>query len=701
MATTRREFIKRFSAFAGCYVATASVATLPGCTTTAVPPTGSRFSFPQGVASADPHPDAVVLWTRALDTSGDAPVQLIAQVSESEDFNRVVLETPVASEPLLDHTLRLFVQGLKPNRWYWYRFVAADGTASVTGRTCTAPAPDAEEPLRLAMFSCQSFENGYFNAYRRVIVDDTKRPLNQQTRLMVHVGDWYYENVGGTMTADGDYEAQPNWPDGTPHNNANIPSGAEGRRPYAKTLADFRHLHRSNLSDAAMIEARRLYPFVYVWDDHEVRNDYWQGYDNAGAAQTNKLDSNQAWFEYCPAALSRAAAGPAGYNPAKDFVPTSVENADATVFDENYLSLEENNLKAIYSLTIYRTLSWGKTADLILVDGRSYRGQRGMDDSILGSEAVAYPNQPIPADLVDILAEGRDYNNGNPPETVTYQGVETPNPRRDSPATTMLGAAQKSWLKATLLNSKARWKVLCNNVPMMRFNFDSSYMEHGVIDGIFFSDSWDGYPNERRELMKFIRDNDISGVISLTGDRHAHYAGVVYDDHGSDNPFPVMAELVGASISAACRQVLQARLSSSDPFFQQIADADALESENYLYYKLPALNYWMLYGADTAKEYNQSRNAERALALANYKVNPQLSYADNDAYGFFRVEMSADNCAAEFVTEPQPVINHTEADEPPVRRRIRVNVPYYEAGQPAQLTDWEVEGEAPLLGLKI
>ena len=246
----------------------------------------------------------------------------------------------------------------------------------------------------------------------------------------------------------------------------------------------------------------------------------------------------------------------------------------------------------------------------------------------------------------------------------------------------------------------ASCKVLCNNVPMMRFGFDDSFMQYGGVDGIYFSDSWDGYPNERRELMQFIRQQNIGNVISLTGDRHAHYAGFVYDDYRKENPFPLMVELVGAGISAACRQSLQERLARGDEFFQAVAVADAGDMD-YIYDRLPVLNVWMLFGAEAAMQYIQTKSEANALAQAKPEVNPHLFYADNDAYGYYRVVMDKDRCAAEFITEPQPIRDYTMAANPPLRRRVRVDVPVTEAGQPARFENWSVEGEEPLLGLKV
>ena len=108
----------------------------------------------------------------------------------------------------------------------------------------------------------------------------------------------------------------------------------------------------------------------------------------------------------------------------------------------------------------------------------------------------------------------------------------------------------------------------------------------------------------------------------------------------------------------------------------------------------------MLFGARAAVRFNTTRDESEALPLADPRVNPHLKYADNDAYGFFRVVIDEEKCAAEFVTEPQPIRDHTNAENPPVRRRVRVDVPASEAGQAARLENWRVEGDAPLMGLK-
>ena len=118
------------------------------------------------------------------------------------------------------------------------------------------------------------------------------------------------------------------------------------------------------------------------------------------------------------------------------------------------------------------------------------------------------------------MNDGKMANDGDPPATLNYEGKIIPNPRRQSPRASLLGAQQRNWLKETLSGSDANWKLLCNNVPMMRFGFDTRFREHGTKSNIFWTDSWDGYPIERNDIVKFIKESDITNIVSLTGDRH-------------------------------------------------------------------------------------------------------------------------------------------------------------------------------------
>ncbi len=177
---TRREFIRGSSLAAGWVVVTASSLALPGCAVPQAREGGdSRYAFPQGVASADPQADAVVLWTRVVpDEPTRREVRLLLEVARDQALAEVVARREIKAEHDWDFTVRVFLQGLEPDRHYFYRFTAADGTSSRVGRTRTAPAADVEAELRLAVVSCQHYETGYFHAYRRLLDEDDRAPVN-------------------------------------------------------------------------------------------------------------------------------------------------------------------------------------------------------------------------------------------------------------------------------------------------------------------------------------------------------------------------------------------------------------------------------------------------------------------------------------------------------------------------------------------
>ncbi|MGZ3461698.1 MAG: alkaline phosphatase D family protein, partial [Archangium sp.] len=161
----RRTFLK-------CIVAVAA-STAFGCHEEK-PVEDGRAYFPQSVASGDPRSDSVVLWTRAVDAEHpDDDVELTLQVAEDEGFQRRVLElSGLRATAAHDHTLKVKVTNLKPRTRYFYRFILekqGKRLGSQTGRTRTAPAPDASEPIRFVVANCQDFRGRYYNTWHYLL----------------------------------------------------------------------------------------------------------------------------------------------------------------------------------------------------------------------------------------------------------------------------------------------------------------------------------------------------------------------------------------------------------------------------------------------------------------------------------------------------------------------------------------------------
>src|SRR6185369_8671465 len=136
-------------------------------------PEPGTYEFLHGVASGDPQPDSVVLWTRvqAKDAMSTDPITLRVEVSKSDKFDKLIVHQQVTAGPDSDFTVRILVDGLEPDSVYFYRFVAG-ADESRSGRTRTAPETDADVPIHFAWVCCQDYGAGFYGAYRRMINED-------------------------------------------------------------------------------------------------------------------------------------------------------------------------------------------------------------------------------------------------------------------------------------------------------------------------------------------------------------------------------------------------------------------------------------------------------------------------------------------------------------------------------------------------
>ena len=234
-------------------------------------------SFRHGVASADPLPDGVVLWTRC--TTGTAsPVEVGWWVSGSQSPADAVARGTAEATEAADFTVHVDVRGLDPATTYWFGFTAGDTTSPV-GRTRTAPAPDGPaDRLRIGLTSCASWPCGFFNAYANMAGRDLD--------LVVHVGDYIYENDEASRRRD---SVRAHRPSGTVYTL----DGYRARYAQYRTDPDLQALHASH-------------PVVAVWDDHELAGDAW--WDGAGAHnprrygpwEDRRAAAVQAYLEWIP-----------------------------------------------------------------------------------------------------------------------------------------------------------------------------------------------------------------------------------------------------------------------------------------------------------------------------------------------------------------------------------------------------------------
>ncbi|MCW5893480.1 MAG: alkaline phosphatase D family protein [bacterium] len=268
---SRRGFLRASAAAS----ALAGLGWLPG--PRAFAGTGSLFAL--GVASGDPAMRSVVLWTRLgrdpLAENGGmtaARVPVRWEVALDESFTRVVRKGKVLATAAGGYAVHAIPAGLRPDTWYFYRFIA-EGETSRVGRTRTMPARNAAPgQLRFALVSCQDYQNGYFAAYRDI--------AEQDLDLVVHVGDYIYE-YGANATAVRQHV------------------GGE-----TQTLADYRQRHALYKLDPQLQEAHARFPFLVTWDDHEVQNNYAGPFSETGieakAWAARRAAAYRAYWEHMP-----------------------------------------------------------------------------------------------------------------------------------------------------------------------------------------------------------------------------------------------------------------------------------------------------------------------------------------------------------------------------------------------------------------
>uniref|UniRef100_B8HNM8 Alkaline phosphatase n=1 Tax=Cyanothece sp. (strain PCC 7425 / ATCC 29141) TaxID=395961 RepID=B8HNM8_CYAP4 len=247
-------------------------------TATIAQPKFAAYPFSLGVASGDPLPESVVLWTRLapdpLKGMSLPPVNIPVEwlVAKDEKLTQVVAKGTTLAQPELAHSVHVVVEGLEPGRWYWYQFKAGNEVSPI-GRTRTAPALGAPlDRLAIAFASCQNYEQGYYTAYQHMAREDLD--------LVFHLGDYIYEGT-----------AQPGHP-------------RQHLGPNPVDLETYRLRYALYKTDPDLQAAHAAFPFICTWDDHEVENDYAgdqsQTFADPAQFRQQRLAAYQAYYEHLP-----------------------------------------------------------------------------------------------------------------------------------------------------------------------------------------------------------------------------------------------------------------------------------------------------------------------------------------------------------------------------------------------------------------
>jgi alkaline phosphatase D len=406
--------------------------------------TGNGWWFPQSIASADPRPDSIILWTRVVpntvvtateeSSATNTAIRLIVTTADKsanlgtdadiETGTTLVANVTVPAYGDFDGSIRHKLTGLSAGTVYFYQFIAGDVRSHV-GRFKTAPANATADDVKFIFMSCQDWTANHWGAFDQIVADDTGTN-NPDVDFIVHLGDYIYETPGAAAEAA--------------HTTITLPSVGT----FATTRADYRHLYKLYRSDARLQKVHERFPIVAVWDDHEFSDDCWgsaETYTNANASMLERRrNANRAWFEFMP--------------------------ADVTYSEVN---------PGIENIKIYRDLKFGANMHLVMTDERLYRQDHLIPEStvhpVTGSP-LGRINTRYLAPEASLMSAELQKEAGAPQLTLI----------------SILGPTQRDWWKTTMKNSTSVWKIWGNEVSLLRMGLNGNKALSTLIPlGIFGS----------------------------------------------------------------------------------------------------------------------------------------------------------------------------------------------------------------------
>lgn len=298
-------------------------------------PLAKDGAFKLGIASGFPRPRGIMLWTQLDGPRRNSRLRL--EVATDKGFNNLVESRLVTARKDRDYTARAFVKGLKSDERYFYRFATGDSSSPV-GRFKTAPPLDSNKKIRIAFYSCQHYESGFYNAQRGIAKE-------KDLDLVLCLGDYIYE--------------YSDYPEGVRRDRS-----GNNKDGDTQLLDEYWQKYSLYKSDKDLQAMHAAHPFVSVWDDHEVEDNHADGKPSSAQTDPNK---------------------------------TNLKNLPRRV---PYLQRRKNAYRAFFNMMprgrfkgernrIYEDYRLGKLVDLMLTDERQYRDQQPCNDVILAGCASA------------------------------------------------------------------------------------------------------------------------------------------------------------------------------------------------------------------------------------------------------------------------------------------------------------------------
>jgi alkaline phosphatase D len=416
----------------------------------------SQLNFTHGVASGDPYPNSVILWTRCSPSFDDvddnstvsglvpnfnpvpiyndtdeiqppsnAPVCVSWAVANDANFTQVVSQGTAYTSSDVDYTVKVEATGLQPFTRYYYQFsVCGSDKKSIIGRTKTTPNPtDDTTNVGIAVYSCSNYPFGFFNAYGNPVRKDS-------VDYVIHLGDYIYEY------ANGDY--------GWGQSIGRIP--LPDRQIY--TLYDYRKRHATYRTDQDLVLSHSQFPWIAVWDDHEVA-------DNTYRDASSELNNTEASFI--------------------EDGGVSVDQRKMNAVRAYFEWMPIRQVEMDDSLRIWRSFAIGNLVDLVMLDTRQY------DRSI----------------------------------TDLYWNTDYIHAISNDAGRSMMGPRQEYWFYKSLVESANRgatWRLIGSQTVFSRVNESEVY---GNVDPLDY-DAWDGYQANRNRTFQTLYEHNIGNNIVVS-----------------------------------------------------------------------------------------------------------------------------------------------------------------------------------------
>ncbi|QSQ26080.1 alkaline phosphatase D family protein [Pyxidicoccus parkwayensis] len=649
-----------------------------------MPVVEDRTFYPQSVASGDPRPTSVVIWTRAIDPgNADADVPLTVQVALDDRFSQRVLDLKnVTVSSAHDHVLKVKVTGLSPRTTYFFRFLQERNgrlVSSPVGRTRTAPDASTDTPVRFVVANCQDYNGRYYNTWQRLL------QLDEDLDCVVFLGDYIYETTPEATIPGTTRQVHFSEPDG-----ALKLASSTGTVLAAASLSNYRDLYKTYRSDTFLQQVHERYPFVVTWDDHEFSDDCWDAHANYTdgrqdeAEPDRRRNSEQAFFEYIPLDPSDLPEGPVDI----DAIPLYPDSRIWRSFDfgtrmrlivTDYRSRRPDHLipedawpaaVAVDAATLTALGVAGSfTSDTFAyvdISAPEYTAELGIlraayvqlavseglaqqdaetraADAVKGPQALAFVNPILTqAGRAAISPTGKPRGIGfvhmgktaifsrlGSRYVVVKDTFDVYAAARDiatgGEAEDAYGAEQSAFVLSAA-EGPPTWKVLISSVSPTTMVWDLSNkpdVEPATVRNRYYFDvdQWDGFPQERARLLGELRGRTQDRTVVVAGDIHAAFASV-------ELGVPALTAPAISSSSVkeeAGSQVEAAGFPPSSAVYRYVVtEQDATLREG----------------------------------------NPNIAFVDTDSHGFTVVEVQADVVRAAYHLIPSSEAHTSYADQP-------------------------------------